>query len=282
MRRRMVIILVLALVSGGLAAYLAYRVLSGTEEEGEQERTVQVTEVAVAATPMDVGDIVAAENVKMVEWPADAVPADYSQSASEVVGRGVITPVAVNEPLLASKLARKEAGGGLSIVVPEGMRAMSVPVNQVVGVAGFVLPGTRVDVIVTATPPGGGEFETQVVLQDVEVLSAGQLIRRTTEGQTQPQVVSVVTVLVTPEQAETLTLATESGQLQLALRNTLDRDTTATAGIEASRVLPRWRVTRGAPVSTGPRRPSSRVQVEIYRGPQRSSTTVDTSMGGGR
>lgn len=282
MRRRMVIILVLALVSGGLAAYLAYRVLSGTEEEGEQERTVQVTEVAVAATPMDVGDIVAAENVKMVEWPADAVPADYSQSASEVVGRGVITPVAVNEPLLASKLARKEAGGGLAIVVPEGMRAMSVPVNQVVGVAGFVLPGTRVDVIVTATPPGGGEFETQVVLQDVEVLSAGQLIRRTTEGQTQPQVVSVVTVLVTPEQAETLTLATESGQLQLALRNTLDRDTTATAGIEASRVLPRWRVTRGAPVSTGPRRPSSRVQVEIYRGPQRSSTTVDTSMGGGR
>lgn len=282
MRRRMVIILVLALVSGGLAAYLAYRVVSGTDEEVGQERTVQVTEVAVAATPMSVGHIVTAEDVKMVEWPAEAVPADYSQSASEVVGRGVITPVAMNEPLLAAKLARKEAGGGLAIVIPEGMRAVSVPVNQVVGVAGFVLPGTRVDVLVTATPPGGGEFETQVVLQDVEVLSAGQQIRRTTEGQSQPQVVSVVTVLVTPEQAETLTLATESGQLQLALRNTLDRDTVATEGIEASSVLPRWRITQRAPVSTGPRRPASRVQVEIYRGPERSTATVDTSMGGGR
>lgn len=282
MRRRMVIILVLALASGGLAAFLAYRVISGTGDEGEAERTVQVTDVAVAATPMDVGHIVTAEDVRMVEWPADAVPADYSQSASEVVGRGVITPVAINEPLLASKLARKEAGGGLPIVIPEGMRAVSVPVNQVVGVAGFVLPGTRVDVLVTATPPGGGEFETQIVLQDVEVLSAGQQIRRTTEGASQPQVVSVVTVLVTPEQAETLTLATESGQLQLALRNTLDRDTTQTEGIEASNVLPRWRVTRRAPVSAGPRRPPSRVQVEVYRGPQRSTAEVDTTMGGGR
>ena len=282
MRRRMMIILVLALVSGGIAAYLAFQVIGGTDDEAADERTVQVTSVAVAATPMDVGQIVTEEDVTMVEWPADAVPAGYSESASEVVGRGVITPIAINEPLLAAKLARKEAGGGLPIIVPEGMRAVSVPVNQVIGVAGFVLPGTRVDVLVTATLPEGDESETQVVLQDVEVLSAGQTIRRTTEGATQPQVVSVVTLLVTPEQAETLTLATESGQLQLALRNTLDRDTVETEGIEASDILPRWRLTRRAPVSAGPRRPPSRVQVEVYRGPQRSTATVDTTVGGGR
>lgn len=283
MQRRAVVILVVALACAGLAAYLAIRFLGG--EEAGESRTVTLQPVAVAAQPLSVGHTITEEDVKMVQWPADAVPVGFSESASEVVGRGVITPVAANEPLLASKLARAEAGGGLPIVIPEGLRAMSVAVNEVIGVAGFVLPGTYVDVLVTAQEPQGGEEpETQVVLQDVKVLSAGQTIERTADGQAQTS--SVVTLLVTPEDAETLTLAADYGRLQLALRNTLDRDSVETEGLDAAGILPRWRQgrTRAArpAAAAAPRRPPSRVEVEIYRGPQRSTSTVDTARGGGR
>ena len=280
MQRRAMIILLLALASAGVAAYLAVQLLGG-DDPGDA-RTVTLQPVAVAAQPLSVGHIVTEEDVRMVEWPSDAVPAGFSESESEVVGRGVITPVATNEPLLASKLAREEAGGGLPIVIPEGKRAMSVAVNEVIGVAGFVLPGTYVDVLVTAEPGDqGGDSQTQVVLQDVRVLSAGQMIERTADGQ--PQTVSVVTLLVGPEEAETLTLAADYGRLQLALRNTLDRDSIDTEGMVATNLLPRWRERGSArPATSAVRRPPSRVQVEVYRGPQRSTSTVDTARGGGR
>ena len=278
MQRRAIVILGVALLCAGLAAYLAVQFLGGDDEGAAREVSLQP--VAVASQPLAVGHVVTEEDVKMIEWPADAVPAGFSESPSEVVGRGVITPIATNEALLASKLAREEAGGGLPIIIPDGMRAMSVSVNEVIGVAGFVLPGTYVDVLVTAQRPGGGDQrETQVVLQDVQVLSAGQTIQQAPDGQ--PQSVSVVTLLVTPEESERLTLAADYGQLQLALRNTLDRDSVETEGLAADDILPRWQVTQ-APRATGPRRPASRVQVEVYRGPQRSTSTVDTARGGGR
>lgn len=283
MQRRAVVILVLALACAGLAAYLAIEFLGG-EDTGEA-RTVTLRPVAVAAQPLSVGHTVTEEDVKMIQWPADQIPAGFSEAASEVVGRGVITPIAVNEPLLASKLARAEAGGGLPITIPEGKRAMSVAVNEVIGVAGFIQPGTYVDVLVTAEPPEGArqsDSQTQVVLQDVQVLSAGQTYQRNVDGT--PQTVSVVTLLVTPEEAETLTLAADYGRLQLALRNTLDRDSVETEGMAAGSILPRWRGGSGParPAVATPRRSPSRVEVEIYRGPERSTSTVDTARGGGR
>lgn len=279
MQRRVVIILALALISGGLAAYLAFTYLREppADEEGGPAAT---TDVVVAAQPMNVGHVLSEEDVKVVEWPGQSLPTGYATSVSEVVDRGLITPVAANEPLLSSKLARAEAGGGLPITIPEGKRAMSVAVNEVIGVAGFVLPGTRVDVLVTASQPGEGEggTDTQIVLQDVEVLSSGQTIERDRQGQ--PQTVSVVTLLVGPEEAETLTLAADQGQLQLALRNTLDRDTVPTEGQVVSNLLPRWR-SQPSPSPRQVRRPPPRRQVEVYRGPERSTTTVDTTVGGG-
>ena len=277
MQRRVVIILALALISGGLAAYLAFTYLrEPPSEEGEGQAVT--TEVVVAERPMDVGYVLSEEDVRVVDWPSASLPSGYAASVSEVVDRGLITPVAANEPLLSAKLARAEAGGGLPITIPEGMRAMSVAVNEVIGVAGFVLPGTRVDVLVTAAQPDGETEDTQIVLQDVEVLSSGQTIERQRQGQ--PQTVSVVTLLVTPEQAETLTLAAEEGQLQLALRNTLDRDTVATEGQVVANLLPRWR-TQPSPAPRQVRRAPPRRQVEVYRGPERSTTTVDTTVGGG-
>lgn len=281
MRTRTGVILVLALVSGLLAAYLAINFLG---DDGGQQQADQsagdVVDVVVAARDMDVGTVLSPDDVTLVKWPAEAVPAGYSGDLSEVVGRGVLFPVSQNEPLLSNKLARSEAGGGLPIVIPEGKRAVSVAVDQIIGVAGFVLPGTRVDVVATLSPGGqGDDTESEIILQNIEVLSAGQTYQRQVGGE--PMTASVVTLLVTPEQAEQLTLATSDGLIQLALRNPLDLAEVDTDGATRTTLLG-----GGAPARRRARpRPRPRPQpepfsVEVYRGPERSDATMDTTSGG--
>src|SRR6266852_8389737 len=132
--------------------------------------------------------------------------------------------MAENEPVLEGKLAEKEAGAGLSSTIPEGMRGLSVAVNEVVGVAGFVIPGTNVDVLVTGRVIGGarsgGDNITRTILENVRVLAAGQKIEQDREGK--PQTVPVITLLVTPADAAKLAMASTEGKIQLALRNTID------------------------------------------------------------
>lgn len=280
MRNRVGLVLLLALVTGGLAAYLAFNFLRSPETEGDEEAAA-TREVVVAARSMDVGHVLTEEDVQLVEWPAASVPAGYAEASSEVVGRGLITPVRTNEPLLASKLSTMEAGGGMPIVIGEGQRGMSIAVNEVIGVAGYVLPGNRVDVLLTLDEGTStiSDAETQIILQDIEVLSSGQMIQRDNEGE--PQTVSVVTLLVTPEQAERLALATQQGQIQLALRNPLDRDSIDTEGMRMANMMRRAaQPARASTAGTSPR-PPSRLQVEIYRGPDRETATVDTTVGGG-
>lgn len=284
MRNRVGIILVLAVVAGGLAAYLAITFLKGPARSASDQAPATV-QVVVAAKDLAVGDIIKAEDVKLVSWPASSVPQGYATSQEEVVGRGIITPVMTNEPLLASKMAGKGAGGGLAIAIPEGMRAMSVRVNDVIGVAGFVLPGTHVDVLVTLDKAEtGSDAHTEILLQNVEVKSAGTELQQDPNDESKAKAVPVVTLLVTPKQAETLTLAATEGQLQLALRNTLDKDTVVTDGVRMATLLPSSARARYRPVRTvRPRRPPSRVNVEVYRGKDRSTSTVDTTVtGGGR
>lgn len=278
MRNRVALILTAALVTGGLAAYLAYTVLRQPDDAADaRAATVEVVDVAVAARDMDAGTVLKPEDVRLVEWPASALPAEFSRSPSEVVGRGLLTSVKTSEPLLSSKLARKEAGGGLPILIPEGLRAMSVKVNDVVGVAGFVLPGTRVDVLVTLDQTAGErEPKTRVLLQNVEVASAGQTTERDAEGK--PKSVPVVTLIVDPAQAERLALGAGKGQIRLALRNSLDRDTVATPGVRAGRLIegpPPQRAAR----SYVPARPTHH-SVEVYRGPERTTSTVEERKGG--
>lgn len=282
MRRQAVMFLVLALAAGGMAALLAARMLRTPPPVVEGAEAP--VSVAVAARDMNVGTLLSAEDVRLVGWPSGSIPVGYSTTAAEVVGRGLLAPVKANEPLLSSKLANPESGGGMQIIIPEGKRAMAVRVDDVVGVAGFVLPGTRVDVLVTMDRAAGqNEAATRLVLQDLEVISAGQSLERNPEGD--PQQVPVVTLLVTPEEAEKLALAHSNGRLQLALRGPLDLDTVSTPGINASRLIagrPEPRpVVRAAPSSApAPRRPAA-VELEIYRGPERSTATVDTTIGGG-
>ena len=268
-KRRKWIALVLALVSGGTAGYLAMNYLRqpvAPAATGE----IGATKVAVAARDLPLGSVLGPNDVKLVSWPAKDVPPGYASSTDEVLGHGLIQPVSMNEPLLPTKIASKEAGGGLPIVIPEGMRAVSVKVDEVISVAGFVLPGTRVDVLVTLNPSSDREeAATRVILQNVQVLAAGQTIERDAEGT--PQTVTVITLLVTPENAEKLTLASNEGRIHLALRNTLDMAEVETSGIKAKTL-----VRAGAPAptvrrSSGPRRGGN--TIVTFNGTQRSETT---------
>lgn len=275
MRKNAFLFLFLAVAAGGTAAMLAARLLEPPAAAADEGGTLAMRSVAVAARDMNVGTLLTAEDVRLVNWPADHVPAGYSSAIPDVIGRGLLTPVKTNEPLLATKLATAESGGGMHIMIPPGKRAMSVRVDDVVGVSGFVLPGTRVDVLVTVERTAGQEQPaTRLVLQSIEVVSAGTSIERDLEGE--PQEVSVVTLLVGPEEAEQLALAHSSGRLQLALRNPLDLDSVQTPGITARELIAGR--ARARPVARYTGRPSgpTRLQMEVYRGPERTTSTVDT------
>ena len=269
MRTRIGLVFLMALGAAGLAAYLALGVVRDRGPVAIQATEAPTAQVVIAARDMDVGHVVTAQDVRLAAWPSQILPEGYSSTPAEVVGRGVLTPLKLNEPMLSGKLALKEAGGGLPIMIPEGSRAMSVKVDQVIGVAGFLLPGTRVDVLVTLDQVANiDEPVTQIVLQNIEVLTAGQVIERDTDGE--PQTVPVVTLLVTPEDAEKLTLSTSKGRIQLALRNTLDMDSVTTPGVRPAGLLRPQQVVRR---SGGRVRPAS-INVEVYRGPERTSETV--------
>ena len=266
--------LILALTSGVVAALLALRYL--------RERTTPLmaaeprrATIVLVARSLPVGAVLGERDLKMVSWPAEAVPAGYIRSIKDAVGRGIITPVAENEPLLEAKVSTKDAGGGLPIIIRDGMRAISVRVDEVIGVAGFVLPGTRVDVLLTLDKNANRpQSITKTLLQNVQILAAGQSVTRDKEGK--PQTVTVMTLLVSPENAELLTLATKEGRLQLALRNQLDTLPVSTAGARADKLSPSAEPASNRPRRTRAAAPPPRANptvVEGYRGGERTLTT---------
>ncbi len=211
----------------GVALVLAFLLSSFVYKKFQQASSVkpEVTgHVVVAASPMQLGQRVDAGNLKLIAWPANAPVAGMFTRIEDCANRALLTPVATNELILDSKLASREAGVGLPATIPEGMRAISVAVNDVVGVAGFVTPGTTVDVLVTGRLSGANHASddniTRMILQNVRVLAAGQKIEQDREGK--PQTVPVITLLVSPEDAGKLALASTEGKIQLALRNTID------------------------------------------------------------
>jgi len=266
-----------AAVSGLLAGYVALVYVSA--EPAPLQAATPSRVIVVAARDLPAGAIVTREDVETVAWPGSAIPEGIAQQAGDVVGRGLIVEVRKNEPLLAWKLAEKEAGGGLSITIPEGMRAVSVEVDEVVGVAGFVLPGTRVDVLATVMPGSDrSQTTTRTILQNVRALAADQRYQQEIQGE--PQYVTVVTLLVDPDQAEALTLAATEGRIQLALRNTLDAEEVATSGRRIRSLL----TASSAPRAAATPRPAAPVNpervIESYEGGQR--TLLRFGPGGGR
>jgi pilus assembly protein CpaB len=282
MRDRVGLLIALALASGLIAAILAFNFLRSPSAPDQFQRTSSASvPVVVAARDLDVGESLVVEDLRVVDWPGDALPGGYASSVSEVVGRGVLVPIRTNEPMLPDKLAGEDLGRGLTMLIPDGMRAMSVPVNDVVAVAGWVRPGTRVDVLVTLNSVRNEQEPiTQLVLQNVPVLGNDRSIQRDAQGEPVP--IAVVTVLVTPEQAERLAMAESDGRLQLVLRGQIDLDSIETPGVRTSELL-RGRPAPVVRTSTGVFRPAQpqRVTVEVYRGPTRSESTVERGGGGG-
>ena len=285
MRRQALFFIVLALLLGGLAAVLALQVLRpGVTGPDEPETAMATVDVVVAAQDLESGTVVSAEDVRTIQWPGEALPAGFSSSISDVVGRGVLLTIRENEPLLSSKLARPEEGGGLSISIPEGQRALTFRVDDVVGVAGFVRPGHKVDVFVTVgADGGGGQPTTKLVLQNVVVAATGTTIEPNPQGE--PETVPHATFHLDPEQAERLIMASRNGTIQLALRNPMDGDSVVTPGVRLNQLLalsppPAAPVARAAPQPQQQQAPSQ-VNLEVYRGHQRSTSTVDTSVVGG-
>lgn len=227
MNKRFLSVLVFALVVSGAASYLVYRL---TASRLVQPAKPVMTLIFVAGRNLPVGTLIRDPDLRQVEW-AGPVPANAVLKREDIVGRGVVSNIYQDEPILETRLAPKGAGAGLAATIPPGMRAVAVRVNEVVGVGGFVVPGMRVDVIVSGNAPGApSEMGTiaRTALQNIEVLSAGQNIQKDAEGK--PVSVPVVNLLVTPEQAEILTLAGNEARIQLVLRNPLDTEIAKTKG----------------------------------------------------
>jgi pilus assembly protein CpaB len=215
-RTRLLLIGFVALALGAIVSYTVYRTLQ-TRTGAD---TAPGVEVVVAANDIPVGAKVAESDVKLARFPATDLPANPFHLKTSVVGRGALLPIAKGEFFLPNKLAGENAGSGMQSLIPPGMRAVSVRVNEVIGVAGFVVPGTRVDVLLTGNPSGAPDQQTTTVLENVAVIATGQKLERNTAGE--PQLTPVITLLVSPDDAQKLTLATTQGKIQLALRNPLD------------------------------------------------------------
>jgi len=265
-RIRVFIVLTLAVAAGGTFAFGTYQYMQTTPTDAPV--AVATRDVVVATADLQLGAELRQEHLRSIKWPADYAPAGAFSDTAELVGRGLIQPVAANEVFLPTKLSPIEAGAGLPPVIPEGYRAMSVRVNDVIGVAGYVLPGTRVDVVATVNPTTQTTGMTsKVILTNVLVLAAGTKIEQ--DENNEPLAVSVVTLQVDPEQAERLTLASNEGKIQLALRNPLDPTAPETSGIRPAALMgyAEQRVARAAAASQAP--PPPPPTIEVIRGDKR-------------
>lgn len=288
-KSRIALIAVLALALSLAVTFIAYNaLLAGTAPVAEQ-----VVPVVVAAAPINIGTRLESDQLRIRQWPKSEQIEGSFRTPEEVVGRGTLWPLAENEPVLESKLAAVGAGSGLTAVIPEGMRALAVKVNDVIGVAGFAIPGTRVDVILVGSAGTQRDSDTsRVILENVEVLAAGQNIERDAKGK--PLDFQVVTLLVSPADAQKLALASVDGRIQLALRNPMDikqvspgptkRDTLYSGPTSAATPLraPRQAVTRRPVVkqvkveATPPPPPEKKTyKVELLQGTDRQTIQFD-------
>jgi len=276
MSSRVSAILLVALLISGSATYLVYRVLVARAQE-----PAATAQLLVAAHELQVGSVLKDSDLKLSSWTG-AVPKTAISKKDEALGRGVIAAIYEGEPVMETRLAPPGAGGGLASIIPTGMRAVAVKVNEIVGLGGFVVPGMHVDVLVAGTPPGpqapsGAKVRT--ILQNIEVLSAGQNYQKDAEGK--PVQVTVVNLLVNPDQAELLSLANNETKIQLVLRNPLDTQASKPPGIAMAGLLgepvapapaarPHVAAPKPAPPQAAPPPPPAIYLIEVLNGDKRS------------
>jgi pilus assembly protein CpaB len=284
MRNRIFAVLALAVLAGGGLAYGTYNVINTPQAKSAPAPTQPVV---VAAGDLQLGAELKSDDLKVMNFPQGQAPEGSYDKVADLVGRGVVSPMVRNEIVLPTKLASKEAGVGLPPVIPEGMRAVSVRVNEVIGVAGYVLPGTRVDILATASPTDAHtDMTTKLILANVQVVTAGTRMEQDQE-KGKPIQVTVVTVLVFPDQAERLALASTEGKIQLALRNPLDKGAPETPGIRpgtlmgmvkaaapVAKVATNHKAAGPGPVTQQTVAPAAMPTVEMIRGDKRSAEVI--------
>ena len=230
MDRRFLTVLGVSLVFALVVSAIFYQLTAraGAPANTKAPESKDMKDVVVAAKPLGLGGSIKPGDVKVSKIPVDQFPKGGFSKVEEVMDRPVVSNILLDEPIIIGRLGERGSGQGLAPIIPVGMRAVTVRVTEVVGVAGFVLPGMRVDVLVTGRPPDTSDMVTTTVLQNIVVLSAGQNYQPDAKGQAINA--STVTVLVSPEQAELLTLAGNEGKIQLVLRNGSDHGIEKTSG----------------------------------------------------
>lgn len=213
--RRLLIALLLALLLSGAVTFMVSRKLSTRAASRSN-----VQRYVAAGHALQAGDVLRPEDLLLVDWPSSITLSKPFTNIADLAGRAVIYPVAASQPILEDYLAAPGSGIGITTKIPEGMRATSVKSDEIVGVAGFLFPGSHVDVLVTFRSDGLPTPATQIVLQDVEVLTVGQKLQPDPQGK--PDTVSAVTLLLTPQDAQKLVLASSQGSIQFVLRNGAD------------------------------------------------------------
>ncbi len=269
MQNRLKIALVVAVFFGLIAAYGIYNFLSQQRKAAEAFRTT-TENIVVAAKDIAPGTMINEElikngTIKTTPWPKASVPAGAFSSPQQVIGKTNRVKIIANEPILESRLAGE--GAGLTVRLEPGKRAMAIRVDEIIGVSGFIVPDDRVDVILTTTPPGSANQENRiakVVLQNKRVLSVAQ---STEQKDGKPQVARSITLEVTPEDAEKLSLASQEGQIVLALRGLGDDAQTVTPGIRKGDLLAVAAVKKGTH-GTVVRAPE-KYRVEVIQGNDR-------------
>ena len=271
------VILLSAFVIATACSYLVYRVVVSRLSAASRPNT---TQVIVAATDIKLGSVLRDADLTTSEITGP-VPKGAILNRQDAIGRGVVSNIYQNEAIQESRLAAPGSGGGLAATISPGMRAAAVKVDDVVGVAGFVTPGMRVDILFSGNPPGGDTGQgpkVKTLLQNIQVLSAGTDIQKDSEGK--PKQVQVVNLLVTPEEAEILSLASNQTRIQLVLRNPLDTDIAKPPGTVMSALFADKNTAPPKVRSSGPSAPKPAPQVylvQVYNGSKRTEEKFSAS-----
>jgi pilus assembly protein CpaB len=278
---RMKFIIPVAILASAVATFGLYKVLQQQNKKNAGPKII-TQKVVVANCDLQMGKKLEASDLKTSDWPVEIVPAGSAANAALLIGRVVRTDSKAGEAVIESRLAPQGSEGGFSSIIPSGMRALTVSVNNASGVGGFILPNTRVDVLVTVSSPAQkGESMTKIILEDIKVLAVDQTYDRKED---EPVIVQTVTLLVTPEDAEKLVLASTEGKLQLSLRNATDRSLRATSGVALKELVAKQEQRRAARPDILDGRQARRVNpaplpsqtvVEVIRSSQRAEVTFE-------